>query len=98
MGRDEKGFIRNIQHDFKEFFRIKPQDGTSIRGDISDFIQPGVEGFDPFNIWKIDEIVVFPHSIRFFVNGAYFTLKDEPDLIFAMAGDLGIQGSPERFL
>ena len=87
MGRHEKTFIIDIQHDGKQICGIKPKNRASVGFDISDGIKFGIKLFHAFNIRQIDQVMIFPHPVIFLVNIADFRLQKEPDRIPATFRD-----------
>ena len=77
MGRDEKGPFAYLEDDFKEVPGIKAQNGSAVRGYVSDSVQTFIKLIEGLKIGHQDQVVELSGLSVPFVNTANFSGEEE---------------------
>jgi len=88
MCGDKKGILARFQGDFQKVFRVKPQNGPSIRSNIADPVETPVEPVDRIHVGHEDQMMELSSPAVFLVNAADFSCQEEAGRPRTGRGDL----------
>jgi hypothetical protein len=85
VGRDDVGQRVCLQDHFKEIASVETKDRATVRGQISDLSQAGIEPLRGFEAGHEDQVVDFADLAPPFIDGADLRAEREADPVRAYA-------------